>query len=38
MLRYVDWVQLYYVGTVVLNMSEEIFWANLFLGEIGCPE
>ena len=32
MLRYVDWVQLYYVGTVVLNMSEEIFWANLFLG------
>ena len=24
----VDWVLLYYVGTVVLNMSEDVFWKS----------
>lgn len=24
----VDWVLLYYVGTVVLNMSESVFWKS----------
>ena len=24
----VDWVLLYYVGTVVLNMSEKVFWRS----------
>ena len=23
-----DWVLLYYVGTVVLKMSEEVFWKS----------
>lgn len=23
-----DWVLLYYVGTVVLNMSESVFWKS----------